>query len=94
MSDVNCSELARDWTVNRGFSLSDRGGGVLERRDMLDLMHGRSRMTIDARNPTIPGRSMSGFHRPGRYCLHQARNAVRCPAMGMKGELHPTKNHL
>ena len=28
----------------------------------------------------MPGRSMSGFHRPGRHCLLQARGAVRCPA--------------
>ena len=25
-------------------------------------MHGRSRMTIDPRIPTMPGRSTSGFH--------------------------------
>ena len=25
------------------------GGGILDRRDVLDLMHGRSRMTIDHR---------------------------------------------
>ena len=37
-------------------------------------MHARSsRMAIDPRVPTMPGRSMSGFHRPGRRCLHQAR---------------------
>ena len=34
------------------------GGGVLDRRDVLDLIHGRGRMAID---PTIPGRSMSCF---------------------------------
>ena len=39
------------------------GGGVLDRRDVLDLiMHGSSRMTMDPRIPTMPGRSMSGFH--------------------------------
>ena len=32
-------------------------------------MHGRSRMTIDPRIPAMPGRSTSGFHRPGRPCL-------------------------
>ena len=46
-----------------------RRGGVLDRRDVLDIMHGRSRMAIDPRIPTIPGRSMSGFHRPGRQTL-------------------------
>ena len=58
-------------------------------------MHGRSRMTVDPRIPTMPlGRSMSGFHRPGRRRLHQARSAVRCSASRMKGELHPAKNRL
>ena len=49
------------------------GGGVLDRRDALDFMYSRSRMTIDPRIPTMPmsGRSMSGFQRPGGYCLHQ-----------------------
>ena len=57
-------------------------------------MHGRSRMTIDPRIPTMPGRSTSGFHRPGRHRLHQARSAVRCSASRMKGELHPAKKHF
>ena len=38
------------------------------------------------------GRSISGFHQPGRHCLHQARSAVRCSASRTKGKLHPTKN--
>ena len=38
------------------------------------VMHGRSRVTIDPRVPIMPGRSTSGFHRPGRHCLHQARS--------------------
>ena len=34
---------------------------------------------------------MSGFHRPDRHCLQQARSAVRCSASRMRrGELHPT----
>ena len=41
-------------------------------------MHCRSRMTRDPCIPTMPGQSASGFHRPGRHCLHQARSAVRC----------------
>ena len=45
------------------------GGGVLDRRDVLDLMHGRSRMTIEPRIPTMPGRGMSGFHRPRQTLL-------------------------
>ena len=56
------------------------------------FVHGRSRMTIDPRIPTMPGRSTSGFHRPGRHCLHQARSAVRCSASRMKREPHPSKN--
>ena len=71
-----------------------RGGGVLDRRDVLDIIHGRSRINRDPRIPTMPGRSMSGSHQPGRYCLHQARSAVRCSASRMKLELHPTKNGL
>ena len=53
--------------------------------------HGRSRVTIDLRIPAMPGRSTSGFHQPGRQCLHQARSAVRCSASRMKGELHPSQ---
>ena len=29
-------------------------------------------MTIDTRIPPTPGRLRSGFHPPGRYCLHKA----------------------
>ena len=51
---------------------------------------------VDPRIRTMPGRSMSGFHRPGRHRVHQARSAVRCSAGRMNGELHlvSTKNHL
>ena len=31
---------------------------------VLDIMHRRSRMTIDPRVPTMPGRNTSGLHRP------------------------------
>ena len=41
----------------------DGGGGGC----VLTVMHGRSRMTIDPRIPSMPGRSTSGFHRPGRH---------------------------
>ena len=70
------------------------GGGevVLDRKYVVDLMHNRSRRTIDPPFSTMPGRIMSGFHRPGRHFLHQARNAVRCLASRIKGELHLTKN--
>ena len=36
------------------------------------FMHGRSRMIIDTRIPTMPGQSMPGFNPPGRHCLHKA----------------------
>ena len=49
------------------------------------VIHGRSRTTVDPRITTTPGRIASGFHGPGRHCLHQARSAVRCSAGRMKG---------
>ena len=48
--------------------------------------------TIDPRISTTPGQSTPGVHRLGRYCVHQARGAVKCWASRMKGELHPAKN--
>ena len=59
--------------LKKGGGYRGKRGGVLDRRDVLGLMHGRSRMTIDPRTPTMLGRSTSGFRRPGRHCLHQAR---------------------
>ena len=67
-------------------------GGGRKGRGCTHFVHGRSRMTIDPRIRTMPGRSTSGFHQPGRHCSHQARSAVRCSASCMKGELHPSKN--
>ena len=43
-------------------------------------LHGRSRMIIDPRIPTMPGRSTSGFHRPGR--------GVSCVVGGVAMVLH------
>ena len=40
-------------------------------------MRGRSRIAIEPRIPTKLKQSTSVFRRPGRYCLHQARGAVR-----------------
>ena len=51
-------------------------------------------MSIDPRIPTLPGRSTSGIHCPGRHRKHLARSAVRCPTSRMKGELHPTENRF
>ena len=53
---------------------SERAGGVLDRRDVLDLMHDRSCVTIDPRISTMPGRSGRGGRserargRGGRGC--------------------------
>ena len=58
---VHATSRTNAWKLPWG-----EGGGVLDRRYVLNLMHGRSRMIIDPRIPTMPGRSMSGFHRPGR----------------------------
>ena len=46
---------------------SDVGSFVGERGGVLIFLHGRSRMTIDPRVLTMPGRSKSGFHRPDRH---------------------------
>ena len=51
-----------------------------------DIMHGRSLMAIDPRIPTMPGRNTSGFHQPGRHCLHQASAKRR------RGEFHHRGN--
>ena len=67
---------------------ADKGVG----RGCTQFVHGRSRMTIDPRIPTMPGRSTSGFDQPGRHCLHHARSAVRGSASRMEGELDSSKN--
>ena len=64
------------------------GGG----EGVLNLCMSVRRMTIDPRVSTVPERSTSGFHQPGRHCLHQARSAVRFSTSRMKGELHPSRN--
>ena len=58
--------------------LSETKGGCAR------FVHGRCRMAIDPRIPTMPGRSTSGFHRLGRHCLHQTRSAVRRLTSRMK----------
>ena len=40
------------------------------------VMHGRSRMTIDPRIPTMPVGSTSGFDRPSRHCFEGGRTAA------------------
>ena len=61
------------------------GGGRCTR-----LMHNRSVGTVDPRILTVPGRSTSGFHQPGRHRVHQARSAVRCSASRVEGDLRHT----
>ena len=51
------------WDVRKKIDMRGGGGGVRDRRDVLDLMHGRSRIAMDPRIPTMPGRGVSGFHR-------------------------------
>ena len=52
--------------------LGEGAGGVNGWGGCTHFVHGRSRMTIDPRMPTLPGRSTLGFHQPGRHCLHRA----------------------
>ena len=73
-------------------SEKEKGGGGGGARGDTQFVHGRSRMTVDPRIPTLPGRSTSGFSQPGRRCLHQARSAVRCSASRVKGGLHSSEN--
>ncbi|CAM9135983.1 unnamed protein product [Laminaria digitata] len=48
-------------------------------------MHGRSRMTMDPRIPTMPGRSASGFHPPGRHLPHKDMDTW---------EAYPNREHM
>ena len=64
--------------ISQGLPVARGGSGGEERRrggGGTQFVHGRSRMTIDLRIPTMPGRSTSSFHQPGRKCLHQARSS-------------------
>ena len=62
-----------DLSVRRVSYCNTGGGGVLDSRDVLDLMHGRSRMTIDPRIPTMPGRTGRG--KATRYQREREREA-------------------
>ena len=62
---LSAAEAAIPWMSP--FALDVRqGDGTVDGGGALNIMHGRSRMTIDPRIPTMPGLSTSGFHRPGR----------------------------
>ena len=63
LKQAMCSmSVSREQVRRRWRRDGDRG----ERWGVPVFMHGRSRMTIDPRIPTMPGWSTSGFHRPGR----------------------------
>ena len=55
-------EPAGVFWLHFGGCVHERGGA-----GVLIIVHGRRRMIIDRRIPKMPGRSTSGFHRPGRY---------------------------
>ena len=57
--------------------------GVLDRRDALDIMHGRSRMTIDPLHPYNAGTEHVGFSSTRQTLL--APSAKRCEVFS---ELH------
>ena len=82
-----CSGRAREKSPTREHPVFSCGRGCTW---YSIFMHGRSRMTIDPRIPTMPGRSTSGFHRLSRHCLHQPRSAIRYSASRMKSEQHPS----
>ena len=60
------SILQKEFQHNEPGNGGEGGGGI--------IMHGRS--FRNSRIPTIPERSMSGFHRPGGRCLHLMRSAA------------------
>ena len=61
--------------ITGGRGRGARGGG----RAVKSCMAVHSRMTIDPRIPTMPGRSTSGFHRP--------RADITCTKREMKHEV-------
>ena len=65
-------------------------GGVLV------LMHGPSRMTVDPRIPTAPGRSTSDFHPPQAVivCTKSAKRHVGCWTSRVGGEPDPRQEPL
>ena len=57
-------------------------------------MHGRSRMTIDPRIPTMPGRSTSGFHQPGRHCLTKRPTVPGWSTSGFRNNIRAEEEQL
>ena len=68
---------------------SRRGGGWV-----IVVMHGRSLSDHTPSHPVTAGTEHVGFLQKRQTLLSQARSAMRCSAIRMKGELHPTKNRL
>ena len=70
---LDCVDKLELWSRWLGDGVSGRGGeGGGEGGGY--FMHNRSHRTIHPCTPTMPGRNMSGFHRPGRHRVHQARS--------------------
>ena len=61
------------------------GGGVLDTRDVLDLMHDRSRMTIDRRPPQPYN---AGTEHVGFSQTRQIKLAPRAKRREVSGESH------
>ena len=83
----------------RGLEWGGGGGGgggggvrvcVLDRRDVLIIMHGRSRMIIDRRIPTNAGTERVGFsptRQTSLFTNREAKREVLSESSRMKGEL-------
>ena len=65
-------------------------GGV--GRGVLITIHGRSRMTMDPRIPTMPGTEHVGLSPTRQTSLAPSAKRREVSASRMKGELHPTEN--
>ncbi len=61
--------LLRGLADEQWAEVNEKGDGRAGEGGVLDIMHGRSRMTIDPCFHSMPGRSTSGFHLPGRHCF-------------------------
>ena len=77
-----CHRTGQDWargeTINsiyytRGKERWRGLRGGIGRAGCTHFMHSPSRMTVDPRIPSTPGRSTPGFDRPDRYRDRQAR---------------------
>ena len=77
--ELDLMQGRRRMTIDPRIPTNAGGGGVYSISCMAVVVC----MTIDPRTPTMPGRSTSGFLRPGRQCLHQAAKRRE-----VSGELH------